>query len=151
MFKRVRLDAMKRVFFGLLLGTLSACSGDAAPTEEESTGGEDIPAHDRRHVGDEHEYADHPEMAPALDEFHHAFSQHWHGDRSAGAVCPEIEALQSLATAASDEHEDEAISEELSVSTQSVVDACAGEPSAYSAAFDRMHHALHDMMGVPLD
>ena len=142
---------MKRVLLVLLLGALSGCGGDAAPTEEESTGGEDIPAHDRRHLDDEHEYADHPEMAPALEEFHHVFSQHWHGDRSGAAVCPEIEELQSLAVAAADEHEDEAISEELRVSTQSVVDACAGDTSAYPAAFDRMHHALHDMMGVPLD
>lgn len=146
---------MKQVLSALLLGAVGVCAlpacGDAAPAEEESTGGEEIPAHDRRHMDDEHEYADHPDMAPALDEFHHAFAQHWHSDRALAAVCPDIERLQGLANAASAEHADEAISEELRVSTQSVVEACAGEPGAYSAAFDRMHHALHDMMGVPLD
>ncbi|MFT5356497.1 MAG: hypothetical protein ACI9KE_003722 [Polyangiales bacterium] len=144
---------MKRVLFALLLGmfVIPACGGDAAPAEEESTGGEDIPAHDRRHVDDEHEYAEHPEMAPALEEFHYAFSLHWHGDRSATAVCADIERLQGLASAASAEHEDEAISEELSISTQSVVDTCANDTAAYPTAFDRMHHALHAMMGVPLD
>ncbi len=143
---------MKQVLYGLLFGlsALGGCGGDA-PAEEESAGGEDIPLHDRRHEGDEHEYADHPQMAPALDEFHYAFSQHWHGDRGGAAVCPDMERLQGLANAAADEHDDEAVSEELRVSTQAVVDACASDPDAYTVAFDRMHHALHAMMGVPLD
>lgn len=144
---------MKRVLFGLLLSTLgAACGGDSTtPADEESAGGEEIPTHDRRHVDDEHEYADHPEMAPALEEFHYAFSQHWHGDRTATAVCADIARLQGLANAASEEHDDEAVSEELRVSTQGVVDACTSDPDAYTEAFDRMHHALHAMMGVPLE
>lgn len=141
-------------WLGLALALALACGGSEA-TEEESSGGEETHAHGHDH-GDHHHDHDHDhggdhdhehgELPPALASFHDAFAAHWHGDRSAEAVCPEVESLKSLSDAAGEEHAqhpDEVA--ELSASSEAAVAACASG-DGWDAAFDRWHNALHGIM-----
>ena len=137
-------------WLGLGLALALACGGGEEATEEESSGGEETHEHHgdhHHHHGEEHHHAEeHGEMPPALHAFHEAFAGHWHGDRSAEAVCPTVDDLKALSDAAGEEHSqhpDEVT--ELSASSEAAVAACAsGE--GWDAAFDRWHNALHGVM-----
>lgn len=140
---------------GIGLALALACGGGEEASEEESTGGEDTHehhGHDHEHgEGDVHAGHSHGELPPALSAFHDAFAEHWHGDRSAEAVCPEIESLKSLADAAAEEHAehpDEVA--ELTAAGDAAVAACsAGE--GWDEAFSRWHDAMHGIMHTSPD
>ena len=130
-----------RTTLGWAVALVLAC-GCAEGAEGEETSGDEEAHHDHGH----HHHHDHGEMPPALDAFHDAFASHWHGDRSAEAVCPEVESLKSLSDAAGEEHAEhpDEVSE-LSAASEAAVAACAsGE--GWDAAFDRWHDALHGIM-----
>lgn len=150
-----------------LLAFALACGGSSdGDSSEETSGGEHTHGHDHgdehhshahdddHHDGHDHDghgehgHHDHGEMPPALHAFHEAFAGHWHGDRSAAAVCPEVENLKSLSDAAGAESTDTEQVTELTASSEAAVAACAsGE--GWDAAFDRWHNALHGIMGQP--
>jgi len=134
-------------FLGVGLAMALACGGGEEANDEESTGGEETHEHHDHHDGhDVHATHDHGEMPPALSAFHDAFAEHWHGDRSAAAVCPGIEDLKRLsdeAAAEHTEHPDEV--QELIDAGEAAMSACpAGE--GWDAAFSRWHDAMHGIM-----
>lgn len=137
--------------FALLLalacGGSSETSGSSEPTVEATTGGE----HHHHHHGEGEAHHHRGSFPPAVDAFHHAFAEQWHGDRSATAVCPTAADLQDAAEAAVAEQQEAHpdVSARVSQTADAFVAACQAEPeggAAFDAAFSAFHDALHAMM-----
>ncbi len=152
----------------LLLALAMACGGAEEAHHDSTSGGEhhaDGEGHHGGHHGEGHHegghhegheghgegHHAHPEMGPALQSFHDAFAVHWHGDRSAAAVCPDAANLQTLAAAAGEENGDAVLAATANENAAFVVSLCeAGtEGEEFDQAFSRFHDGLHGLMGVP--
>ncbi len=144
---------------GLILALAAGCGGTAAtePAHEHegSSGAEAHPheahhdAHDEAHDAHDEAHEDHHAgLPPAVRAFHDAFAHHWHGDRSADAVCADAANLQGLANAAADEQQAHAAAaDETRAAAQALVETCAAEGRPdYDAALGRLHEALHGLM-----
>jgi hypothetical protein len=142
--------------FALLLalacGGSSETSGSSESNVEATTGGEHHHHHHHHHGEGEGEAHPHRgSFPPAVDAFHHAFAEQWHGDRSATAVCPTAADLQDAAEAAVAEQQEAHpdVSARVSQAADAFVAACQAEPeggAAFDAAFSAFHDALHAMM-----